>query len=203
MIKTFKSAGMFFRQVLHEDLGCASYVVADGREAAVIDPKWEIEDYLELAEEHDFRIAHVLETHNHADHVSGHGRLAASSGARIYISAEAGVEYQHAPLADGESVAVGDIQVTAQAFGSTNAFAPFTRVTLAGYPPEEREFVRATYGSFPYVLPYSTSIVAAVALIALVAGAFRLPDVGALVRLVLWFLVVVGYGAFAFEPVAT
>jgi hydroxyacylglutathione hydrolase len=106
---------MFFRQVLHEDLGCASYVVADGREAAVIDPKWEVEDYLELAEEHDFRIAHVLETHNHADHVSGHGRLAAATGARIYISGEAGVEYEHIPLTDGDSVAVGEIRVTALA----------------------------------------------------------------------------------------
>src|SRR5919198_6535443 len=67
---------MFFRQVLHEDLGCASYVVAGGGEAAVIDPKWEIEDYLALAEEHGFEIRHILETHNHADHVSGKGRLA-------------------------------------------------------------------------------------------------------------------------------
>ena len=106
---------MFFRQVLHEDLGCASYFVADGGEAAVIDPKWEIADYLALAEEHDFRIAHVLETHNHADHVSGHGRLAAATGARIHISAEAGVEYEHVALADGDSVAVGEIRITALA----------------------------------------------------------------------------------------
>ena len=41
---------MFFRQVLHEDLGCASYLVADGGEAAVIDPKWDVEDYLALAQ---------------------------------------------------------------------------------------------------------------------------------------------------------
>ena len=71
---------MFFRQVLHEDLGCASYVVADGGEAAVIDPKWDVEDYLRLAEEHGFAITHVLETHNHADHVSGKGRLAQATG---------------------------------------------------------------------------------------------------------------------------
>jgi hydroxyacylglutathione hydrolase len=106
---------MFFRQVLHEDLGCASYVVADASEAAVIDPKWEIEDYLALAEEHDFTIAHILETHNHADHVSGHGRLAAATGARIYVSREAGVAYEHVPLADGDSVAVGEVQITALA----------------------------------------------------------------------------------------
>ena len=41
---------MFFRQILDEDLGCASYVIADGGEAAVIDPKWEIEAYLALAD---------------------------------------------------------------------------------------------------------------------------------------------------------
>src|SRR4051794_23342869 len=72
---------MLFRQVLHEDLGCASYVLADGGEAAVVDPKWEIEPYLALAHEHGFRIAHVLETHTHADHVSGRGRLVAAAGA--------------------------------------------------------------------------------------------------------------------------
>jgi hydroxyacylglutathione hydrolase len=80
---------MFFRQVLHEDLGCASYVVGDGGEAAVIDPKWEIEDYLRLAEEHGFAVTHILETHNHADHVSGKGRLAKATGATIHVPADA------------------------------------------------------------------------------------------------------------------
>jgi glyoxylase-like metal-dependent hydrolase (beta-lactamase superfamily II)/rhodanese-related sulfurtransferase len=106
---------MFFRQVLHEDLGCASYVVADGGEAAVIDPKWDVEDYLALAEEHGFRIAHILETHNHADHVSGRGRLARATGAVIHVSENAGVDYEHEPLADGDSVAVGAVKVVALA----------------------------------------------------------------------------------------
>jgi hydroxyacylglutathione hydrolase len=106
---------MFFRQVLHEDLGCASYVVADAGQAVVIDPKWEIEDYLTLADEHDFRIAHVLETHNHADHLSGHGRLAHSTGATIHVSERAGVTYEHEPLADGDSVSVGEARITALA----------------------------------------------------------------------------------------
>jgi hydroxyacylglutathione hydrolase len=106
---------MFFRQVLHEDLGCASYVVADGDEAAVIDPKWDVEDYLALAEEHGFRIAHILETHNHADHVSGRGRLARATGAVIHVSEDAGVDFEHEPLADGDSVAVGEVRVVALA----------------------------------------------------------------------------------------
>jgi len=105
-------ARVFFRQVLHEDLGCASYVVADGGEAAIIDPKWEIEEYLELADEHGFEIRHVLETHTHADHVSGHGRLRAATGATIHVSADAGAEYEHEPLADGDTVEVGDARIT-------------------------------------------------------------------------------------------
>ena len=106
---------MFFRQVLHEDLGCASYVVADGGVAAVIDPKWDVEDYLTLAEEHGFAIAHVLETHNHADHVSGHGRLAAATGATIRVSADADAAYDHEPLHDGDRVEVGGVAITALA----------------------------------------------------------------------------------------
>src|SRR3954464_9458563 len=62
---------MFFRQVLHEDLGCASYVIADGGEAVVVDPKWDVDDYLRFG----LRFAHALETHTHADHVSGRARL--------------------------------------------------------------------------------------------------------------------------------
>src|SRR5215203_5908913 len=65
---------VFFRQILNEDLSCASYMIADSGEAAVVDPKWEIEDYLQIAEENNFRISHILETHNHADHLSGRGR---------------------------------------------------------------------------------------------------------------------------------
>jgi hydroxyacylglutathione hydrolase len=106
---------MFFRQVLHEDLGCASYVVADGGEAAVIDPKWEIEDYLKLGEEHGFEITHILETHNHADHVSGKGRLAKATGATIHVPANAGVEFPHELLADGDRVTVGNVSITALA----------------------------------------------------------------------------------------
>src|ERR671929_39514 len=104
---------MLFRQILHEDLGCASYVIAGGGEAAVVDPKWQIEDYLELAHEHDVRIRHVLETHNHADHLSGRGRLAAATGATLHVSAEAGAEYDHEPLEEGTTIELGEARITA------------------------------------------------------------------------------------------
>jgi hydroxyacylglutathione hydrolase len=106
---------VFFRQVLHEDLGCASYVIADGEEAAVIDPKWDVEEYLELGHEHGFEVAHILETHNHADHVSGKGRLQKATGAAIHVPAEAGVAFEHEPMADGDSVSVGDVRIAALA----------------------------------------------------------------------------------------
>ena len=75
---------MFFRQILYGDLGCASYFIACGGQAVVVDPRWDIDVYLELARKQRFRIAHVIETHNHADHVSGRQRLVAATGARAY-----------------------------------------------------------------------------------------------------------------------
>jgi hydroxyacylglutathione hydrolase len=139
-------AGMFFRQVLHEDLGCASYVVADAGEAAVIDPKWEIEEYLALAEEHGFSIAHVLETHNHADHVSGKGRLAKATGAAIHVPAEAGVKFEHSPLADGESLSVGEATITA--------------LTTPGHRPEHTAYLVAdeSRGSEPWLVVTGDSL---------------------------------------------
>jgi hydroxyacylglutathione hydrolase len=106
---------VFFREVLNEDLGCGSYMVADGGEAAVIDPKWDIEEYLKIAEDNGFQITHIIETHNHADHLSGHGRLAEATGASIYISKDAGVEYEHEPLSDGDVVEVGASRINALA----------------------------------------------------------------------------------------
>src|SRR6266550_3920368 len=74
---------MLFRQITHDDLGCASYLVGDhdAGVAAVIDPRFEIDEYLALARYMRVRIEHILETHSHADHVSGHGRLASATAA--------------------------------------------------------------------------------------------------------------------------
>jgi hydroxyacylglutathione hydrolase len=118
---------MFFREVLNEDLGCASYVISDGGEAAVIDPKWEIEEYLEIAEENGFNLSHIIETHNHADHLSGRGLLVEATGATIHISKDAGVEYKHEPLSDGEVVKVGATQIRA--------------LSTPGHRPEHLSFV--------------------------------------------------------------
>ena len=106
---------MFFRQILHEDLSCASYLVGDTSAgvAAVIDPQWSIEPYLQLSRLHGMRIEHVLETHNHADHVSGHGRLARATGASIHIHELAEPEYPHESFDDGWKLDLGRVQIEA------------------------------------------------------------------------------------------
>lgn len=106
---------MLFRQIINEDLGCASYLVGDTNAgvAAVVDPQWDIDPYVHLARLHGVRIEHVLETHNHADHVSGHGRLARASGATIHVSELAEAEYEHEPLADGWKLELGAISIEA------------------------------------------------------------------------------------------
>ena len=106
---------MIFRQIVHDDLGCASYFVGDDDAgvAAVIDPRLEIGEYLELARYLHVQIDHVLETHNHADHVSGHGRLAAATGATIHVHEQAEPEYDHEPFADGWELELGAVRVRA------------------------------------------------------------------------------------------
>ncbi|HEY2005583.1 MAG TPA: MBL fold metallo-hydrolase, partial [Solirubrobacteraceae bacterium] len=74
--------------MLYRDLGCASYVVAEGGEAVVVDPRWDIDVYLEIAATEDLRIIHVLDSHDHADHVSGRERLGAATGATIHRPSE-------------------------------------------------------------------------------------------------------------------
>ncbi|HEX2502836.1 MAG TPA: MBL fold metallo-hydrolase [Miltoncostaeaceae bacterium] len=106
---------MIFRQLIHDDLGCASYLVGDGDAgaAAVIDPRFEIDEYLELSRYLGVHIEHVLETHTHADHVSGHGRLAEATGATIHVHRAAGVEYPHEPFDDGWELPLGRLRVRA------------------------------------------------------------------------------------------
>ena len=106
---------MIFRQLIHDDLGCASYLVGDGDAgtAAVVDPRFEIDEYLELARYLGVSIEHVLETHTHADHVSGHGRLAEATGATIHVHRAAEAEYPHEPFDDGWELALGRLRVRA------------------------------------------------------------------------------------------
>jgi glyoxylase-like metal-dependent hydrolase (beta-lactamase superfamily II)/rhodanese-related sulfurtransferase len=103
---------LFFRQVLYRDLGCASYLLGDGGEAVVVDPRWDIEPYLELARAERLRITHVIETHDHADHVSGRFRLADATGARVHRAA-LDDEDRSDRIGAGDEVAVGSLRLRA------------------------------------------------------------------------------------------
>jgi glyoxylase-like metal-dependent hydrolase (beta-lactamase superfamily II)/rhodanese-related sulfurtransferase len=102
-----------FRQFVDEDLGCASYLVGDRAAgvAIVVDPSFQIEQYLDAAEADGVRIERVLETHTHADHVSGHGRLALEHELPVAIHPLAEPEYLFESLVDGEQLAVGNSRV--------------------------------------------------------------------------------------------
>ena len=104
---------LLFRQFVNEDLGCASYLIGDAQAgvAVVVDPAFTIEEYLAVAEQEGVRIERVLETHTHADHVSGHGRFALEHGLPVAINPLAEAEYPFEPLEDGQIVEVGTVRI--------------------------------------------------------------------------------------------
>jgi hydroxyacylglutathione hydrolase len=106
---------VIFRQLVHDDLGCASYLIGDedAGVAAVVDPRLDIDEYLRLVRFLGARIEHILETHNHADHVSGHGRLAAATGATIHVHRDADPDYDHDAFDDGWELPLGRVTVRA------------------------------------------------------------------------------------------
>src|SRR5580692_7295862 len=92
-------------------LGClahASYVVSSEGIAAVVDPQRDVDLYLDYAREKNLRIAHIIETHLHADFVSGHHELAERTGACIYLGADAHATFLHTTIKDGDTFQFGN-----------------------------------------------------------------------------------------------
>jgi glyoxylase-like metal-dependent hydrolase (beta-lactamase superfamily II)/rhodanese-related sulfurtransferase len=104
---------MYLRQFVDDDLGCASYLIGDEEagEAVLVDPAYAVEPFVDEAASIGLRISRVLETHTHADHVSGHGRMAIEHDLPVAIHADAGAEYEHESLVDGDEIAVGSVTV--------------------------------------------------------------------------------------------
>jgi hydroxyacylglutathione hydrolase len=102
---------VLFKQFLDDDLGCACYLVGDESAgvAVVVDPPYAIEQVLEESERREVELVGVLETHTHADHISGHGRLALEHGVPIRVHAAAEAAFAHEPLEDGTEVEVGNV----------------------------------------------------------------------------------------------
>lgn len=104
---------MFSQQFFIEGLGCASYIVGCEAEgvAAIIDPDRDIQKYLDAAQNRNLTITHIIETHLHADHVSGNTDLAERTGADMYVHEASGAEYAHKALKHEDVIKLGNIRM--------------------------------------------------------------------------------------------
>ena len=100
---------MYFKQFYLGCLAHASYLIGSDGEAAVIDPQRDVDEYIDEAEKNQLTIKYIIETHLHADFVSGHQELAARTGAEIIFGEKAGVEFEHRAVKDGDEIRLGQI----------------------------------------------------------------------------------------------
>jgi glyoxylase-like metal-dependent hydrolase (beta-lactamase superfamily II)/rhodanese-related sulfurtransferase len=102
---------MIFHQFFIDGLGCASYLLGSDQQgvAVVVDPDRDIKQYLDFAASHALKITHIIETHLHADHVSGNTALARHCGAPIYIHKAALAGFPHQILQGGDQIELGEL----------------------------------------------------------------------------------------------
>lgn len=93
-------------QIRRRGKGCLSYVIGAGTNCVVVDPSLELGQYLSVATEHHWTITHVLDTHLHADHLSGARDLVAASGARLWLNPSDDFTFEFEPLSDGRSISL-------------------------------------------------------------------------------------------------
>ena len=102
---------MFVQQFFIPGIAQSSYLLGAGSTCAIVDPARDVERYLDAAGELDLAITHVLETHLHADFVSGHMELAGTAGATICAPASGRCEFEHVAVGDGSRVDVEELRV--------------------------------------------------------------------------------------------
>src|SRR5919205_2911544 len=100
---------MYFKQFYLACLAHASYLIGSDGEAAVVDPQRDVDEYLAEAAANSLKIKYVIETHLHADVVSGHQEIAARTGAEIVFGAQAGAEFEHRAVREGEEIRLGRV----------------------------------------------------------------------------------------------
>lgn len=105
---------MYFKQMLNEDCGCSSYIIAsrEAHQCAVVDPGLAIEPYLEAMQGRGLELRYIIDTHLHADHISGNRLLAERTGAPIVMQATADVAFPFQPLRDGDVLELGELRLT-------------------------------------------------------------------------------------------
>jgi glyoxylase-like metal-dependent hydrolase (beta-lactamase superfamily II)/rhodanese-related sulfurtransferase len=113
-LSSVKEEGMEPVKVERFYLGClahASYMIGSEGVAAVIDPQRDVEIYMDAATHNGWKIEHIIETHVHADFVSGHSELAKRTGAHIHIGAGSGAQFPHVAVRDGEELQFGSCRL--------------------------------------------------------------------------------------------
>lgn len=100
---------MYFKQFYLGCLAHASYLIGSDGEAAVVDPQRDVDEYINEAAAQGLKIKYVIETHLHADFVSGHRELAARTGAEIVFGKEADATFPHRSVQDGDEITIGKV----------------------------------------------------------------------------------------------
>ena len=145
---------MFFQQIYDKSLAQASYFIGCQKAgvAAVIDPKRDVDTYLDIAKQNNMKITHIMETHIHADFLSGARELAALTGAKMYLSDEGGpgweYEFDHVGLKNGDSFMVGNLKFDVQ---HTPGHTPESISFLLTDTPASPEPVMIFTGDFVFV----------------------------------------------------
>lgn len=100
---------MYFKQITVEGMGCLSYIIGcpQARVACVVDPKRDVQDYIDIARGNGMKITHIFETHVHADHVSGNMELQSRTGAAIHFLEGSPVEFDFVPVQEGDAFDFG------------------------------------------------------------------------------------------------
>ena len=118
---------MFVQQFFVTGLAHSSYLLGGASTCAIIDPRRDVEVYVEAAKNMGVSITHILETHLHADFISGHRDLAEKTGAQIYAPRSAGCKFDHVALGEGDTVEIEDMRLSV--------------LETAGHTPEHISYV--------------------------------------------------------------
>ncbi len=102
---------MWFETIIRSETGCAAYMIGCQRtsECLVFDPTWDIQPYLDMAAKKESRIRYVVDSHSHADHVSGARRLAAATGAELVMPKLADIAYEATRVEHGDLIRMGGL----------------------------------------------------------------------------------------------
>ncbi|MCG8608323.1 MBL fold metallo-hydrolase [bacterium] len=102
---------MWFEQIVRKETGCAAYIIGslEISECAIFDPLWDVQPYLAIADKQSSKIRYVIDSHSHADHVSGARRLTRITGAELMLPELAEITYDATRIQGGDKIRMGEV----------------------------------------------------------------------------------------------